>query len=127
MEKRTIDKVMAWFEKNQKYATATTIAKDIHICARNIVRAAGENPHLVVFAGRSGRKNVYRAHWMPIIAISADDIVCECIARGISTRAAILKRSGLSIHAAYGAIRDCLKKGRIGLVGKAEYAIPKEK
>lgn len=127
MEKKTIDKVVAWFEKNQKYATATTIAKDIHICARNITRAAGENPHLVVFAGRSGRKNVYRAYWMPLIAISADDIVCECIARGISTRAAILKRSGLSIHAAYGAIRDCLKKGRIVLVGKAEYAIPKEK
>ena len=127
MEKKTIDKMLSWFEKNQKYATATTIAKDIHICARNIARVAGENPHLVVLAGRSGRKNVYRAHWMPVIAVSADDIVCECIARGISTRAAILKRSGLSIYAAYGAIRDCLKKGRIVLVGKAEYAIPKEK
>ena len=127
MEKKTIDKVMAWFEKNQRYATATTIAKDIHICARNIARAACENPHLVVLAGRSGHQNVYRAHWMPVIAISADDIVCECVNRGISTRAAILKRSGLSVPAAYAGISDCLKKGRIVLVGKAEYAIAKEK
>ena len=126
MEKRTIDKILSWFEKNQKYATATTIAKDIHICARNIARAAGENPHLVVLAGRSGRKNVYRAHWMPVIAISAYDIVCECVAHGISTRSAILKRSGLSVPAAYAGISDCLKKGRIVLVGKAEYAVTKE-
>ena len=127
MEKKTIDKVMTWFEKNQKYATATTIAKDIHICARNIARAAGENPHLVVLAGRSGHQNVYRAHWMPVIAISAEDIVCECVTRGISTRSAILKRSGLSVPAAYAGISDCLKKGRIVLVGKAEYAVTKER
>ena len=127
MEKKTIDKVMAWFKKNQKYATANIIAKGIHISARNISRAAFENPHLVVFAGRSGRKNVYRAHWMPVIAISAEDIVYECITRGISTRAAILKRSGLSVPAAYAGMSDCLKKGRIVLVGKAEYAIAKEK
>ena len=127
MEKKTIDKVMAWFKKNQKYATAATIAKGIHISARNIARVAGENPHLVVLAGRSGHQNVYRAHWMPVVAISAEDIVYECITRGISTRAAILKRSGLSVPAAYAGMSDCLKKGRIVLVGKAEYAIAKEK
>ena len=127
MEKKTIDKVMAWFEKNQKYATAATIAKGIHVCARNIARAAGENPHLVVFAGRSGHQNVYRAHWMPVIAISAEDIVYECVMRGISTRAAIFKRSGLSIPAAYAGISDCLRKGRIVLIGKAEYALPEGK